>query len=246
MMSDETLAMLACTYNFPPPTKNPLPKNRIHNPRLVIKHASQMYTAYIGALRVPYTHNEEHGADMILRLDKYIHDLVQPAVWVKLDDLVKARHRGDKFGEQQLLNPMKRSLLERMTSFSQASVSPMSLATIGNATPGVLNYRDSVDDSSGLNSSHAPSHTPMGPSMLHSPTPSLLSLSSRRLPGLGEPDLDAPLPPRPSRKRHPPTAPAAMLGPTRSGRSYGRLQGHAGGPRGPGGLSNGRKLKLSL
>ena len=144
----ETLALLGITYVFPRPSNDPLPINRVHNPRQAVEHVANMFLAYIGALRVRYRHNERLHLDSISRLDRYLDDLISPNVWIKLDDLVKARSRGQKFGEQQLLNPARKTLAERMTTNIQSV--PTSLSGVKTQVPAFE-----------LNS----------PSMLHSPAP---------------------------------------------------------------------------
>jgi hypothetical protein len=84
-----------------------------------------MFLAYIGALRVRYRHDEQLSLNSIRRLDKYLDDLISPNVWIKLDDLVRARSRGQKFGEQQLLNPIRKTLAERMTNNLQPWAIPV-------------------------------------------------------------------------------------------------------------------------
>jgi hypothetical protein len=114
MVTVETLALLGCSYNFPKPSTEP--SNR--DAKLVdgVQHACDMFMAYIGALRVPYRQDERLATAILRGLDKYLDDLISPKVWIKLDDLVKARSRGEKFGEQQLLNPQRKTLAERMTN----------------------------------------------------------------------------------------------------------------------------------
>lgn len=198
-------------------------------PQEAIKHAAKMYTAYIGALRVPYIHDENHGIDILLRLDKYIYDLVQPVVWVKLDDLVKQRSRGTKFGEQQLLDPTKRSLMERMTGFGPLlDLSNSSNRPRTPSTPSISRTSSPTTSTS---------ETPMGPSMLNSPTPSFVFLTERTRGG------HQTIPPRSSHSREPPSAPAAILGPVRTDRSQsrnirGRTDQHNGG-------SGGLRLKIT-
>jgi hypothetical protein len=178
MGSIETLALLCCSYKFPP--LECLPTNRVHNPEWRVKHAANMYLAYIGASRVPYTKDIQLGYDILARLDKYIDDLISPAVWTKLDDLVKQRSRGDKFGEHQLLNPAKRSLAERMWGNKVASTRPRSTSTSASQSDGRPSVPPSEFD---------------GPSMLHSPAPRSGPLRSVSAPN-GQ--MGANLPPRPA------------------------------------------------
>lgn len=149
MGSTETFALLAMNYNFPCPTLEPLPADQSHNSISRVQHAADMYLAYIGAPRIPYKQDEQLGYDILTRLDKYVDDLISPNVWIKLDDLVKQRSRGEKFGEQQLLNPAKRTLAERM--WSNKSAAPRSISQGG--------VRAQV-----------PSFELNGPSLLHSPS----------------------------------------------------------------------------
>lgn len=171
IMSTETLALLGCTYAFPAPSSHALPTTRVHNPLSRVERAAQMFTAYIGAQRVPYLDDAQHASDILCRLDKYIDELIDPAVWVKLDDLVKAKDCGEKPGQQQLLNPGKKSLMERM---SRPGIGPGHSAQTP-ATPLVkpsvpLARIDNTVPSLSPSPSPAPSH--LGPSLLHSPSPS--------------------------------------------------------------------------
>lgn len=159
IMRRETLALLACTYAFPTAPSSPLPINRVHNPSSRIDHAADLFSAYIGAMRIPFGGDPQQGADIVHRLNKYLDDLISPKVWVKLDDLVKQRHRGEKFGQQQLLDPNKKSLLERMSRpnplLKQTPSTP--LAPVSNTVQA----------------------TPIGPSLLNSPSPFPASLHGR-------------------------------------------------------------------
>lgn len=124
--------------------------------------------AYIGALRVPYRHDIHLGCDILRRLDKYLDDLISPKVWTKLDDLVKARSRGDKFGEQQLLNPQKKSLAERMTR----NIPPP-------AIPGII---ETQVPSFKFSTPSLPHSARNSPTLLHSPAAQVKPLRTLSIP----------------------------------------------------------------
>lgn len=153
IMRVETLALLACTYSFPTCKSLALPINRVYNHPKRIDHAARLFTAYIGAMRIPYTGDPQRGADISQRLDRYLDDLLSPRVWVQLDDLEKQRRRGGRFGQQQLLNPGRKSLLERMHR-------PYPPPRTSHSSP-LAPIENIVQTTS-----------PMGPSLLNSPFPS--------------------------------------------------------------------------
>jgi hypothetical protein len=162
MVTVETLGLLGCSYAFPQPSTEP--SNRGGKSVDGVQHACDMFMAYIGALRVPYRQDERLATAILRGLDRYLDDLISPRVWIKLDDLVKARSRGEKFGEQQLLNPQRKTLAERMTN----TINPFQV-TGGNE--------------------QAPSSTPNSPafkrgspSLLHSPASHVKPLRSRPIP----------------------------------------------------------------
>ena len=163
MVTVETLALLGCSYAFPKPSTEP--SNR--GGKLVdgAQHACDMFMAYIGALRVPYRQDERLATSILRGLDKYLDDLISPKVWIKLDDLVKARSRGEKFGEQQLLNPQRKTLAERMTN----DINP------SNVMLGHERQTPSFTPNS-------PAFKHASPSLLHSPASHIKPLRSRSIP----------------------------------------------------------------
>jgi hypothetical protein len=163
MVTVETLALLGCSYNFPKPSTEP----SYRNAKLVdgVQHACDMFMAYIGALRVPYRQDERLATAIFRGLDKYLDDLISPKVWIKLDDLVKARTRGEKFGGQQLLNPQRKSLAERMTN----NINPLHvMGGIERQTPSFT--------------PNSPAFKHGSPSLLYSPASQTKSLRSRPIP----------------------------------------------------------------
>jgi hypothetical protein len=163
MVTVETLALLGCSYNFPKPSTEP----SYRNAKLIdgVQHACDMFMAYIGALRVPYREDEGLATSILRGLDKYLDDLISPKVWIKLDDLVKARSRGEKFGEQQLLNPQRKTLAERMTH----NINP------SNVMGGIERQTPSFTPNS-------PAFKHGSPSLLHSPASHIKPLRSRPIP----------------------------------------------------------------
>jgi hypothetical protein len=159
MVTIETLALLGCSYAFPRPSTEP--SNR--GGKLVdgVQHACDMFMAYIGALRVPYRQDERLATAILRGLDKYLDDLISPKVWIKLDDLVKARSRGEKFGEQQLPNPHRKTLAERMTNNIKPS----------NVIGGIEQQTPSFTPNS-------PAFKHGSPSLLHSPASHIKPLRS--------------------------------------------------------------------
>jgi len=163
MVTVETLALLGCSYAFPKPSTEP--SNQGGRSVDGVQHAWNMFMAYSGALRVPYRQDERLATAILRGLDKYLDDLISPRVWIKLDDLVKARSRGEKLGEQQLLNPQRKTLAERMTN---------------NTNPSNV---------MGGNKQQAPSFTPDSPaskhgspSLIHPPASHIIPLLSRPIP----------------------------------------------------------------
>jgi hypothetical protein len=163
MVTIDTLALLGCSYAFPKPSTEL--SNR--GGRLVdgVQHACDMFMAYIGALRVPYRQDERLATAILRGLDKYLDDLISPTVWIKLDDLVKARSRGEKFGEQQLLNPTRRTLAERMTNNINPSIV---MGGIERQTPSFT--------------PNSPAFKHGSPSLLYSPASQTKPLRSRSIP----------------------------------------------------------------
>jgi hypothetical protein len=159
MVTVETLALLGCSYNFPKPSTEPSNQGAM----LVdgVQHACDMFMAYIGALRVPYRQDERLATAILRGLDKYLDDLISPKVWIKLDDLVKARSRGEKFGEQQLLNPTRKTLAERMTN---------------NINP--LHVMGGIDQQTPSFTTNSPALKHGSPSLLHSPASHIKPLRS--------------------------------------------------------------------
>jgi hypothetical protein len=146
MVTVETLALLGWRYALPRLSSGST-SNSTTRSTDGVRHACDMFMAYIGVLRVPYRHNEQFAVDILRGLDKYLDDLISPKVWIKLDDLVKAKSRGEKFGEQQLLNPLRKTLFERMS--------------INIKSPGIV----------GDIEAQVPSFKLDSPSLLHSPAP---------------------------------------------------------------------------
>ena len=202
MTTTETLALLGCCYTFPKPSTYP-PRARHETPRDGVEHAADMFLAYIGALRVPYRHDEKIGFDTICRLDKYLDDLISPKVWIKLDDLVKARTRGQKYGEQRLLHPQRRTLVEMMSNKIPRPT------TISAFEPQVPSFKLTTPST---HSSRAPSHR-NSPSLLNSPTP---RSDTSRLPSRSTGPRDphsVPIGPRYSLSHSAPTGPIYTLPP---------------------------------
>jgi hypothetical protein len=163
MVTVETLALLGCSYNFPKPSTEP----SYRNAKLVdgVQHACDMFMAYIGALRVPYRQDERLATAILRGLDKYLDDLISPKVWIKLDDLVKARSRGEKFGEQQLLNPHRKTLAERMTNNIKPS-----------------NVIGGIERQTPFYTPNSPAFKHGSPSLLHSPASHIKPPRSRPIP----------------------------------------------------------------
>jgi len=164
MVTVETLALLGCSYNFPKPSTEPS-AGRDGMSVDGVQHACDMFMAYIGALRVPYRQDERLATAILRGLDRYLDDLISPKVWIKLDDLVKARSRGEKFGEQQLLNPLRKTLAERMTN----NINP------SNVMGGIERQTPSFTPNS-------PAFKHGSPSLLFSPASQTKPLRSRPIP----------------------------------------------------------------
>jgi hypothetical protein len=164
MVTVETLALLGCAYAFPKPSSEP---SADRGGRSVdgVQHACDMFMAYIGVLRVPYRQDERLATAILRCLDKYLDDLISPKVWIKLDDLVKARSRGDKFGEQQLLNPQRKTLAERMTN---------------NVHP--INVMGGIERQVPSFAPNSPAFKHGSPSLLHSPASHMKPVQSRSIP----------------------------------------------------------------
>jgi hypothetical protein len=164
MVTVETLALLGCAYAFPKPSSEPS-ANRGGRSVDGVQHACDMFMAYIGALRVPYRQDERLATAILRGLDKYLDHLISPKVWIKLDDLVKARSRGDKYGEQQLLNPQRKTLAERMTN----NINPCNV--MGGIEQPVPSFTP-----------NSPAFKHGSPSLLHSPASHMKPLRSRPMP----------------------------------------------------------------
>jgi hypothetical protein len=228
MVTVETLGLLGCSYAFPQPSTEP--SNRGGKSVDGVQHACDMFMAYIGALRVPYRQDERLATAILRGLDKYLDDLISPRVWIKLDDLVKARSRGEKLGEQQLLNPARKSLAERMTN----NINPSNvMGGIERQTPSFF--------------PNSPAFKHGSPSLLHSPASHLKPLQSRPIPtgprnALQPLRISVPIGPRDARPISPHTSNPDLsdngVGPKRSrqrSRGYGgpmdQSQRGQGGPR---------------
>jgi hypothetical protein len=162
MVTVETLALMGCSYAFPKPSTEPSKQSRSVDG---VQQACDMFMAYIGALRVPHRQDERLATAILRGLDKYLDDLISPRVWIKLDDLVKARSRGEKFGEQQLLNPQRKTLAERMTN----NINP------SNVMGGIERQTPSFTPDS-------PAFKHGSPSLLHSPASHTKPLRARPIP----------------------------------------------------------------
>lgn len=222
MVTVESLAWLGYSYAFHKTTTEPSTQNG--EPVDVVQHACDMFMAYIGALRVPYRQNERLATAILRGLDKYLDDLISPKVWIKLNDLVKARSRGEKFGEEQLLNPQRKTLVERMTNNINA--------------PNIMN---GIDRQAPTPIPHSPAFKLGSPSLLLSPA------------SIMKPKRARPIPTGPRNALQPlriniPTGPRSALPPQRmslhtsnldlSGNGVGPNRGRQRSKRGDGGRVN--------